>query len=163
MAEGLPKKSKHYWGPILWRMFHLLSEISDKPEVLPLWRRWFQQTADLMPCQKCRLHLHEYLRTHSFLVLQSIRQPRERVRNHVRDEIFKLHNHVNAETGKPTFPFETYLEMYGAKSRPEILLETQNCLQDLERAWLSMEVFRLRNRDYANWKQTFVLLRALLQ
>ena len=163
MDEGFPKNSKQYWGPIVWRIFHLLSEISDKHEVIPLWKKWFGQTADIMPCEKCRVHLHQYLRTHPFLKLQSFKRPQEAVRNHVREEIMKLHNYVNEDTGKPVFTQDKYLETYGAKTRQEILLETQNLLQDLESAWLPMEYFLLRKGEYAHWKNSFVLLRAILQ
>ena len=75
----------------------------------------------------------------------------------------KLHNHVNETTGKPIFTKDQYAEKYGAKQKATILLETQNCFNELEVAWLSMDFFKTRIYDFAAWKRSFVMLRALLQ
>jgi len=169
MAEGIPKNpkdlktSKHYWGPILWQIFHLLAEISVKPEVLPLWKNWFILTSRIMPCEKCRLHLQQYMRSNTFINMKSPYKKGEPIRTYVREELLKLHNHVNTNTGKPVFTEEQYAEKYGQKQRTEILLETQNYLTELETIWLSMDFFKTRKREFQIWKRSFFMLRALLQ
>jgi len=157
------KNNKLQWGPILWQIFHLLAEISDKPEVLPLWKNWFAQTSRIMPCEKCRQHLQQYLRANAFIRAKSAYKKGEPVRAHVRQELLQLHNHVNQNTGKPAFTTEQYTEKYGQKQKPEILLETKNCLQELEKIWLPLDFFKLRKREFATWKRSFVMLYALLQ
>ena len=85
------------------------------------------------------------------------------VRTYIRSEVMKLHNHVNENTGKPIFTKDQYQEKYGTKQKQEILLETQSCLNELEKVWLSMDFFKTRTREFLSWKRSFVMLRALLQ
>jgi hypothetical protein len=94
---------------------------------LPLWKNWFAQTSQIMPCEKCRQHLQQYLRANAFIRAKSAYKKGEPVRAHVRHELLQLHNHVNKNTGKPLFTDEQYAERYRQKQKPEILLETQNC------------------------------------
>ena len=154
--------SKLSWGPIVWKIFHMMAEISTKAEVLPLWKKWIHQTTEILPCEKCRVHLRQYLRTHTFIRVLPITRPKDFIRDHVRNELFKLHNHVNAETEKPQYTMEQYRETYCNKTKSETLLETLNLFKDLETTWLRMEYFHFRQLDFAHWKGSFTLLRAML-
>jgi len=163
MAD-LPKKSKDFWGPRLWRMFHLLAEISDRGDVSGLWRKWFTQTANIMPCEKCRKHLREFIRFKPFIRFQDPTKNKEKVRDHIRTEILNLHNHVNTNIGKPVFTEEDLANEYGGKTRQrhEILLETQIILGEIEQHWLSLEFFKTRNQEWLSWKGTCIMILALL-
>ena len=163
MEGTVPKTSRMYWGPLLWRMFHLMAELSDKHEVLMLWKKWFQQTAEIMPCEKCRLHLRQYLQTNSFIVLHIPSSNPTTIQNHIRDEIMKLHNHVNANTGKAMFTLDQHAEIYGKKTRSEILLETQDIMNELEASLQLAQHVQMRRHEFSMWKGSFIRIRLLLQ
>ena len=141
-------------------MFHSLAEISDRNDVSGLWRKWFTQTANIMPCEKCRNHLRSFLRFNSFIRFQNPTTNVKKVRDHIRIEIFNLHNFVNGNTGKSAFKKED-LQQY-AKSRNEILLEAQTIMGELEKYWLSLDYFKTRNQEWLSWKRTCIMLLALL-
>ena len=162
MAAEQSTKSKDYWGPRLWRMFHLLAEISDRADVSAQWRKWFVQTSNIMPCEKCRAHLRTYLRFNKFIRFQNPLTNAKTVRDHIRAEIFKLHNHANANAEKPAFAEEDLAKAYGEKTRNEILLETQTILGEVERHWLSLDFFKTRHQEWLSWKGTCIMIMALL-
>ena len=162
MEEIIPKKSKLYWGPLLWQIFHLLAEISDKADVLPIWRSWFDQTANIMPCEKCRVHLRHYLRTNPFILLFPPSKNKILIKNHVQQEIMNLHNHVNASTGKPIFTMEQYNEKYGVKKKNDILLEVKDAMNRLEDSWQNIDYITMRKHEYNLWKRSLMLLQSMV-
>ena len=160
IQTGIPSgKSKYFWGPKLWRSFHLLAEISDRNDISLIWKNWINLTAEVMPCEKCRTHLKEYLRTHRIIrVYNPLKITPAQVRDHMRKELFDLHNTVNRNTGKPIFSQKDYDALYKNKKRDAILSEVHSLIQEVEHEWLKLDHIRLNKGDYTNWKSTYTLL-----
>ena len=152
-----PLSSKNYWGPRVWKVFHFLSEVSDRKDVSLLWRNWIKHTAEIMPCEKCRSHLRSYLQTHTFIKFQNpLTTNGKEARNHIRGELFKLHNHANIHTNKPIFTQQEYDNVYKSiKSRKAILLEVQKLMGEIETSWLSIQYINLNKGEYTEWKNHY--------
>ena len=123
-----------YWGPLLWGAYHRLAEISDRLDIRPRWVKLMQATIRAMPCERCSIHLYEYLRNH---LLFDDRSPAtaEQIRSTICTYLLNLHNHVNQTTGKPVFRAEDLTPVYGAKGRHEILLEIQQSIDEIKSLW----------------------------
>jgi len=97
--------SPDIWGPHAWAFIHLMilaeKEPFDKGR-LPFYHNYFELLTQLLPCEKCRLHLQDNLK--KLKPLSEIQ---------TKEDLFawsvELHNLVNESHGKPRYPFE---EMY---------------------------------------------------
>ena len=157
-------KSKEYWGPKIWRLFHLLTEVSDRNDVLLIWKRWIRQTGEIMPCEKCRIHLRQYLRLQPFLTFKDpAKHNGAKTRDYIRSELMTLHNDVNKRTGKPTFSAAQYQETYSKGTKQEILLEAKSLMSELDATLVSLDFMKLKMGEYHEWKNSYALLLALVQ
>lgn len=126
---------KLQWGPRLWRLLHYMAEVSDRRDIIPLWQKWIHATASIMPCERCRLHLKQYLQTHIVIPLVNPSLIRGAdVRIGIRMAMFQLHNDVNIHLGKESIPYEQ-LEMYSGLSREETLNRIRTLFQELKESW----------------------------
>jgi hypothetical protein len=163
MATEAPAYSKLYWGPRVWRLFHCLAEISDRRDVLGLWRATFASTAEAMPCAQCRLHFAQHIYLHSpTYVKRTIMMTGPQVKMKMRDEIWKLHNVVNQTTGKDPVPV-TILDEYGTKTRQELLLEAQNLSHEIIAAWTPLIYSAVKPAAFLEWKRALTLLMTVLR
>ena len=152
--------SKLYWGPRLWRMLHLLAEVSDRRDMVMLWNSAMRLTASTMPCEICRTHLSAYMKSHVF-----VRFPRthlvsgENVRLRARQELFVLHNEVNARLSKPIFSLEE-LASYNLP-RGEALSEVARLLEEIKSAWTPLVHTSILGPAFSDWKKHFHMMLAL--
>ena len=84
------------WGPIMWALLHSIAE--SMPNELTTteqkaMRNFFSSLPMVLPCQKCRNHLLESYNEGYFPDVQS--------RDSIRDGLFRLHNKVSRDLGKP--------------------------------------------------------------
>lgn len=153
--------SNAYWGPRLWRIFHILAEYSDRRDISPLWLNVLRTTSQTLPCSKCRTHLTEYLRTHTLFRFTPL-MPIKEIQTNIRRDVHTLHNFVNARNGGFKFDFALLTPTYGAKSRPERVYEAQVLLNELKNAWTPLVHTRIRPAEFTQWKQQIDLLFTLI-
>ena len=84
------------WGPIMWALLHSIAE--SMPDELnnneqKAMKDFFSSLPMVLPCQKCRSHLLATYEQGYFPNVQS--------RETIRDDLFKLHNKVSRDLGKP--------------------------------------------------------------
>lgn len=151
-ADIVPRRSgsdKLYWGPRLWRMFHLMAEISDRRDVSALWQNWIRATADAMPCELCRTHLKQYIRSNSLnLITNPTNTTGLQTRDRIRMNVFNLHNEVNKTIGKPVLTMDQYTQLYGGLSRNEIVVTIRALFLELQESWKHVSMIQWRNIYY---------------
>jgi hypothetical protein len=166
-AAGAPDTgNKLYWGPRVWRMLHLLAELSDRNDLYMLWPALLRQTAAVLPCATCRTHMGAYLRTHAVMQFRAARGrvpiTGRAVKERVRKDLNAFHNDVNVRLGKPRFKAEDLAATYGAKKRPETLLEVQSLYEEIQAAWMPLTHIQTQGGVYTEWKRIFQMILALV-
>lgn len=152
--------SKHYWGPRLWRLYHLLADLSDRRDMVMLWNSLLRHTATVMPCEQCRSHLTDYLKTHSF-----VRFDRKTVvtgaivRNKARNDLFQLHNAVNIRLEKRLFT-ESDMAAY-ALPRGESIAAINALYEEIKAAWTPLVHRSIIGALYLEWKRHLSMMIAL--
>jgi hypothetical protein len=149
--------SNTYWGPRLWRIFHILAEYSDRRDVSPLWLNVLRITSQTMPCTKCRTHLTEYLRCHTLFRFSPLMQIKD-IQTNIRRDLFTLHNFVNQRNGAPKFEFVNVTPTHGTKPRQERVYEAQILFNELKNAWTPLVHTRIHPAAFSQWKQQIELL-----
>lgn len=158
-----PGHSKLYWGPRIWGMFHSLAEISDRRDVLGLWRAVLATTAAAMPCAQCRQHFSQYLYLHSpTYVKRTVMMTGPQIKTKMRTELWKLHNIVSQTTGKEAVPI-TILDELGTKTRHELLLEAQKLMNEIIAVWTPMVHSAVKAPAFLEWKRALNLLITVLR
>jgi hypothetical protein len=114
------------WGPFLWTALHGLAEklgrqtveimASDEAREMVFILRFVEH---IMPCEKCRMHYHEYLKKNP--VDDFANRRGETLRQAVRMWLWKLHNAINERNGSPSFPIEELSPTYSAAPIAESL------------------------------------------
>jgi len=153
--------SKSYWGPRLWRIFHTLAEYSDRRDISALWLNVLRTTSQAMPCNKCRVHLSEYLRTHTMFRFTPL-MPIKDIHTTIRQDLYNLHNTVNSRNHIPRFDIAALSATYGSKPRPERMYEVQVLYNELKNAWMPLLHTRIRPAALTQWKQALELLMTLI-
>lgn len=160
-ATVVDVSSKLYWGPRLWRVFHLLAEISDRRDMVMLWNNLMRLTAASMPCEQCRTHLAAYMRSHVFVRFAKIHLVTgELVRHRARAELLNLHNDVNARLGKPTLT-EADAVAINSKTRGETIAEINRNLDEIKTAWTPLVHSRINGSAFNDWKKHIHMMVAL--
>jgi len=97
------------WGPIQWTLMHLLS-FNYNPKDKQYIKAHFENLGNVLPCEECRQHYNENIsRSINGQTLEQSLESREKFTRFVYD----LHNIVNVQTGKTTWPtFEEVVKMY---------------------------------------------------
>jgi len=158
-----PGHSKLYWGPRIWGVFHSLAEISDRRDVLGLWRAVLASTAAAMPCAQCRQHFAQYLYLHSpTYVKRTVMMTGPQIKAKMRTELWKLHNIVSQTTGKEPVPI-TILDELGTKTRHELLLEAQKLMNEIIAVWTPLVHSALKAPVFLEWKRALNLLITVLR
>ena len=163
-GSTVSKSSKQYWGPRIWKMFHLLSEVSDRIDISLLWNNWIKQTVLIMPCEKCRKHLEQYLRTNPCIKHHNpLSMNGSQTKVYIRNELMQLHNAVNARLGKQVCTYEEYVHIYMKDcTRESILHEVHTLMGELEQAFAPLEYIKANMHAYNCWKRTYTKLVSLL-
>ena len=150
------------WGPKLWRLLHLAAEASDRTDITLLWKTLFKWTAEILPCELCRTHLRQYLSNNASFTSRSVPKKGPEIRLFIRLFVRTLHNDVNIRLEKPEFTEENLAEMYGTKSREEILTEARSIFLELKELWQPLVGFQIHGTAFGEWKKAGALLLALL-
>lgn len=154
--------SRLYWGPRLWRVFHLLAEVSNRRDMYMLWVNILRMTAGIVPCDQCRTHIASYVTTHAFM--RSARPhliTGEAVRTLAREDFREFHNAVNERLGKPQVTREQYAVLYPKTSRPAVLAEIGKLMEEIHAAWAPLIHGSINGAQYTNWKKHISLMLAL--
>ena len=164
VVSEIPRYSKLYWGPRVWRLFHTLAEVSNRRDVLGMWHMVLAATADSMPCAQCRTHFSAYLRTHPVtFVKRGILLTGAQTRDKIRGELWKFHNVVNKSTGKEEASIDILLEQYGAKTRNELLLEAQRLVNEIKGLWEPLLYKQISPKALHEWKRALHTLLLVLR
>ena len=164
-SGGEDLSNKLYWGPRLWRMLHLLAEVSDRNDLYLLWPAFLKLTAAVMPCATCRHHLATYLRTHAIMRFKAktpVLGPA--VRQKVRTDLFTLHNEVNTRLGKSVVA-EADLAVYEVSethTRQARLTEIASLYEEIRAAWAPLHHLRVEAGAYNEWKRNYQMIFALI-
>lgn len=160
----MEKVSKEYWGPRVWRMFHLLANISDRRDVPSVWRQLLRASAHVLPCEKCRVHFADYLKTHVLVkTVDPTKTTGPLIRETLKDSLRVFHNVVNKRLGKPSVTKEAYAALYLPQSREATLLEVQAIFEELKHVWAPLAHTSLHTGQFTLWKNTLAVLLALLR
>lgn len=163
----LPDKTqKVYWGPRLWRLFHLLAELSDRRDIYMLWPNLMRITSVVVPCETCRVHLATYLRNHAFVRFKkTIVLTGELVRNRIRVDLLNFHNDVNRRLGKSEWTQTDVLEAYAVtctRTRTILLSEVLSLFDELKSIWTPIVHTRIKGGDFNHWKSHVSMMIALV-
>lgn len=93
------------WGPLLWKLFHIMAERIGNSGVESLDRDEatameliIDKIPDILPCVECQGHAKTYIRTHPIGNLKNLRG--NNLKNNVRNFFWQFHNTVRTNTGK---------------------------------------------------------------
>jgi len=128
------------WGPRLWLIFHTMAEWSDRRDIVYRWKHMMELAAVTIPCEVCRRHMQDYLRSHSIFVrspdppsppvyvrkFRGVVPPKvkgwtptkgEEVKTAIQKGMIKFHNHVTRSKGGTDMPEEEALKLYESTDR----------------------------------------------
>jgi len=99
--ESTPKLTQNgIWGPLLWRILHIIAEQVGKPkhkliqtDEVQKWIQWMRSVENTMPCALCRGHYKEWLVKHPLSELSLLRG--QAFREGARKYVWQLHENVN--------------------------------------------------------------------
>lgn len=155
ITAAISSSDRLHWGPRLWRFMHLLAEVSDRRDMPILWQNLLNITSTILPCEKCRIHMQNYLKTHAIIKVHNLHLVTGvQVQTQIRQELFKFHNHVNDNLKKPLFTKED-LEIYSiseSQSRKHILTELYSLLNEIVQAWTPLLHTRIMPFKLNSWK-----------
>jgi hypothetical protein len=103
------------WGPVIWRVLHGLAEKSgnvidvvNRIEELNIWPRLIKVLTQGLPCEECREHYSEWLKTNPFKLPTNYNE----VKEYIKRWLFDLHNNINIRNNKDIFEYNDLVEMY---------------------------------------------------
>jgi hypothetical protein len=123
--------AREVWGPLVWKLFHRLADISDRRDIYLLWNTWLRKTHQILPCDLCRKHMREYWIHHSFVPKSWASMTGEKVRTTIRDRLHLFHNDVNERLGKPVHPLHTEIPL----DRNAVLSECRDLVKQIRVEW----------------------------
>lgn len=113
-----------YIGPGYWASFHRRSIYADTEDKKDEIARSIIIDIQNFPCDKCRKHAIEYLKSHSIT---------DAIKNKSKDSLFKwtvhFHNHVNKSLGKEIINIEQAYNMWSNEGKG---ICYKNCGEDDE-------------------------------
>ena len=90
------------WGPIFWNTMHIVSlgyPADPTEEQRHAAEAFYTSLAQLIPCPRCREHYQQHLHT---------TPPATESRDALVEWVWKIHNKVNEDIGKPTITFGAF-------------------------------------------------------
>jgi len=167
MATGaihsLEPGSKEWWGPKIWSILHNLAWLSDRTDVLPVWKRVAQSLSQVMPCPLCRTHFANYMKNHPLFLTKSTTTTKGTdIKLQIVGDIWALHNAVNIRNRKEVFPIELLNAMYVNKTRNSILQETSRMINTINREWEPIAVKQFTVIAFREWRVAMNVLVSLI-
>ena len=154
--------SREVWGPLVWRLFHGLADLSDRRDVLPLWHKILTLTWQTIPCEMCQKHMYEYWTVtvgERFLPKRWSEMSGAQVREILRERWHRFHNAVNARLDKPAWPDLNPVDP--DLDRTADLQICQEIFQTLRTEWDAIYTIR-STQSYKEWKSAVDLLIRLI-
>ena len=114
--------SPQLWGPSTWNFLHLsvLAEPDDFDKGrLILYKQLYTLLQELLPCEKCRLHLKDNMK--HLKNIESLKTKRE-----LFDWTTELHNRVNKINNKPIYSYDSAFKLWDDIGKEKISLHTPN-------------------------------------
>ena len=108
------------WGPLLWRILHILAEQVGKPkhpitqtDEVQKWIQFMKSVEATMPCALCRGHYKEWISKHPLNELALLRG--QAFREATRKYVWQLHENVNTDRNISSgISLEACKELYGS-------------------------------------------------
>ena len=97
-------------GPGIWTIIHMLAANAQTPSDVQMFVEYMNFLAEHFPCDKCRVHIQKFIRTHPFSNYAGEYIDGKEV-GYFRLTWY-LHSAVNERLGKPFFPFDTAYSIY---------------------------------------------------
>lgn len=148
------------WGPVLWKILHTLAEKSGKQsnsilraDEIRAWVLLIKNLPEIVPCEECRLHATDYLKSVPFQLPETY----EAINLYVRTYFYTFHEAVNTRLGKPSFPFQDLAESYKTTGN---LTKWKVELNDM--MFRAMKLNGMQMNKWTTWLQHFGMLRAAL-
>jgi hypothetical protein len=155
--------NKLFWGPKLWKMFHLAAEFSDRRDIILLWKSFLKWSAEIIPCELCRKHLSSYLYIHEHFSRRTIlSKSGKEVRMFIRMFLLELHNDVNRRLEKPEWTEESLTETYGVLTREQAMKEIKEIYNLFKILWQPLVNMQINGSAFTEWKKSGALLIALI-
>ena len=82
------------WGPYAWKTLHSIAAHSDAQNEISSFKLYAHSLADSLPCNTCRQHMKEYLKSHPIPDKNCF------------EWTVTFHNNVNKRLGKPELNIE---------------------------------------------------------
>lgn len=145
------------WGPLLWAALHGAAEHAGRP-VAPLyiederryWLTFFKLSGEIIPCKTCKEHYQAYLAEHPVDALQTM--PFDSIRDWLRTWFWDIHEWVNGQLGKPSFPKDELTSTY---ARLDLRLNLRKLEQPMTKA---INLSGVSFRRWIEWKNRYIML-----
>lgn len=158
MEPGTGTGTKEWWGPRIWKILHSLAEVSDRSDCMFRWKHVLRLTAEVMPCEACRIHFQQRIP----LYHASATLPRETVRERIREFLWSAHQDVNGAHAKTGLQLADVAPTYGVRegaTREQILQMVVSLVEEVVARFTADHVL---DRFHANipiqWKRDIMLL-----
>ena len=162
MADLKPG-SKDSWGPKVWKILHNLAWISDRTDVIYIWKKLMKSLSDVMPCPVCRGHLSQYIQRNAMLSIKNAHTVKgPAIKQYIVNSLWVLHNHVNEKTSKLIFPLEGLNAVYENRTRSDLIHETNRLIREINIEWEPIVLKQITGAAFREWKTDTALLIGLI-
>ena len=146
------------WGPILWTLLHGLAEKAGRAS-LPAdevreWQRLLKLTADMLPCDRCRVHFSSFLKANPSTALTTL--PYNQLRIWIRSWLFTLHNEVNVATNKPEYAFDLLADTYKDVNFQDLMWRLEPVIKK------AIQLNGISLMKWQTWLHSFKMMKSIL-
>jgi hypothetical protein len=131
----------------MWISIHLMAKNATNIYTKNSFIDYMYMLSQEFPCGKCRTHIQEYLKTHSFDPFMDMQNENGDIGMFKWSWIF--HNAVNTRLGKPYLDWNTALEMYYPEPTSQICTNcdehTESPLNKIDKKSIIQGYFMKRN------------------
>lgn len=118
------------------------------------WQRLLKLTGEMLPCDKCRAHYTTYLGTNP--LTQFAEGPYSQLKTTVKTWLWRLHNEINVDNGKPVFAYEDLESTYSAVNLQDQFWRLEPIVKK------AIQIQGLGLMKWLAWVKSFKMLRAIL-
>ena len=133
------------WGPILWKILHILAEHTNEYHI-ELWKSLLSSLPNLIMCDYCRLHVEYYIQKYPL------------INTPIRDYLYYFHEYVNKQADKSTFNYSLLTSTYKATEDLENLIQQ---FHDLVKRAVQLKILDASKSEY--WFYTLQELTHIVQ
>lgn len=104
------------WGPTFWKTIHfVVRTFPDEPttEQQEHYASFMKSIGHVLPCPMCRGHYNDYVKDTNWDEVV-------KTKNNFTIFVIKLHNSINARTGKPEYDIPVAIEMIHADTNGDL-------------------------------------------